>query len=276
MSEVTDVIIRFIREYFINPIRYHTGYNVINTLTYALILVVAVYYVLKLLEKMDITIDRKFIKALMPFMVVGGTSRALVDAGVYPDTFLFITPCIYITIFLLTFVSLVIVKTLADKKGIMFHKNLQKIGIVLASVNIVLIACNTQRPIALAYIFVPFFVFYFFIIWITKKLNINFLKNNEYILGAHIFDASTTFCGIFFYNYLEQHVVTSFFIDLFGPAVMFPLKIIFISVNLYLIELILPDKEIENLNIKNFLKLVIIVLGLGPGIRNMSTIIMAA
>lgn len=272
LSSVVDMLTK----YFVDPIRDHSGYNIVNTLTYGIILVVCVYGVLRLLDKLDVKIDKDFIFALLPFMVVGGTARALVDAEVYPDSFLLITPGIYFTIAVITLVSLVVAKAL-DSKGIAgFTRSLLCIGAIIATLNIILILATIERPVALIYIFGPFLGFYVPIYAISKRYP-SFLSGNEYILGAHIFDASTTFCGIQFYGYFEQHVLTGFFIDIFGPAVMFPLKIVFIAVSLYLIETIVPDEDgPDAIQIKNMLKLVIVVLGLGPGIRNMSSILMAA
>ncbi|MHC1598184.1 MAG: DUF63 family protein [Candidatus Methanofastidiosia archaeon] len=276
MTNPLDVIVNFIIKYFIDPIRHHTGYNVINTLTYAIILVIGVYYILKLLEKLDIKVNKKFTQALIPFMIFGGACRALVDASVYPDTFLLITPGIYFTITIITMTSLLLARTLSSRKDWEFERSLQYIGISLATINMALVILNIERAIAIAYILGFFALFYVPIIMASAKFPNSFLKGNEYIVGAHIFDASTTFCGIYFYGYVEQHVLTGFFIDIFGPFVMFPLKIVFITLSLYLLEWIVPESDIETLNIKNILKMVIIVLGLGPGIRNMSTILMGA
>lgn len=276
MVDIVDGIINFFTTYYVDPIRNHTGYNIVNTLTYALILVVGVYYVLRLLERMGITIDKKLIISLLPFMVIGGTARALVDAAVYPDTFLLITPGIYVTIAAFTLAALVASKAYAARKGTEYTRTLFAVGAVIAACNVVLVAANTTRPAGAAYIIGFFALFYIPVYYISKKYNTSFLGGNAYIIGAHIFDASTTFTGIQFYGYIEQHVLTGFFIDVFGPAVMFPLKIVFITLSLYLLEWIIPESETESLNIKNILKMVIVVLGMGPGVRNMCTILMGA
>jgi uncharacterized membrane protein len=276
MVDIFGEIVNFFTTYYVDPIRNHTGYNIVNTLTYALILVVGVYYVLKLLERMQITIDKEFIMSLLPFMVIGGTARALVDAEVYPDTFLLITPGIYVTIAAFTLAALVVAKAAAGWKGIEYTRILFGMGAVIAVINIALVALNTERPEAAAYIFGLFALFYVPVYYLSQRYPSSFAGGNAYIIGAHIFDASTTFTGIQFYGYVEQHVLTGFFIDVFGPFVMFPLKIVFIALSLYLLEWIIPESDTESLNIKNILKMVIVVLGMGPGIRNMCTILMGA
>jgi len=275
MAGFLDTISEFISKYFIDPITQHSGYNIINTVTYAIIFAIGTYFGIKFFEKIGIKIDKRLILSLLPFMIVGGTSRALVDAEVYPDTPLLITPGIYITIALATIATMIIMSVLHNRRGLDFHKGVFAVGSVLALVNLGLVAVNIERPEGLAYILVSFAVLYVPIKVISSRYD-TFLKGNEYIVGAHIFDAATTFTGIQFYGYIEQHVLTGYFIDVFGPVVMFPLKIIFITLSLYLLDWIIPEEDLNNLNIKNILKMVILILGLGPGIRNVCTIIMAA
>jgi len=275
MAAILDSILDFISKYFIEPITQHSGYNIVNTITYALIFAIGTYFGIKLFEKIKIDIDKKLILSLIPFMIVGGTSRALVDAEVYPDTPILITPGIYITIAAVTIATMVIMSLLHHRKGIEFHRNVFIVGSIMALANISLILYNIERVEGLVYIFGSFLVLYVPLKLISRRYD-SFLKGDEYVVGAHIFDAATTFTGMQFYGYIEQHVLTGYFIEIFSPMVMFPLKIIFITLSLYLLDWIIPEEDLRNLNIKNILKMVILILGLGPGIRNMCTIIMAA
>ena len=45
----------FFQQYFIDPVMQGTGYNIYNTLAYALILILAVFATYKLLKKMKIS-----------------------------------------------------------------------------------------------------------------------------------------------------------------------------------------------------------------------------
>jgi len=69
-----DIIRQFILKYYIDPIIYDTGYNPVNTLTFGILLGVILFGVLKLLEKLDIELDRQFILAVVPYVLVGGVS----------------------------------------------------------------------------------------------------------------------------------------------------------------------------------------------------------
>jgi len=182
----------------------------------------------------------------------------------------------YFTITVFTLGALGVSKLLERTRGVPYHKPLTIIGLVVAAVQIALVAFNIERPFAIVYILGLFAVFYVPLLFASSRYPASFLRGNEYIVGAHIFDAATTFTGIYFYNYVEQHVLTGFAIDIAGPAVMFPLKIVFITLSLYLLEWVAPETDPTTMNIKNLLKLVIVILGLAPGIRNMSTILMGA
>lgn len=73
----------FFEKYFVNPIKYNTGYNPVNTLTYAIILGIATILVYKGLKKLKIKIDNAFFRALVPYMIFGAFTRALTDASVF-------------------------------------------------------------------------------------------------------------------------------------------------------------------------------------------------
>jgi uncharacterized membrane protein len=74
------------------------AYNVVDTLSYALILVPSVILIYRVLERMKIKVDARFVLMLTPFLVLGGAARALEDAQYFgkPLTFAFISPIIYI------------------------------------------------------------------------------------------------------------------------------------------------------------------------------------
>ena len=85
-----------------------------------------------------------------------------------------------------------------------------------------------------------------------------------------MFDASTTFIAVECFNYYEQHVLPNALNRLFGTYLtVFPMKIIVVLSVLYII-----DQYIDDLTIKNLLKLTVFVLGLAPGLRNILTLIL--
>lgn len=74
------------------------AYNVVDTLAYALILVPAVLLIYRVLEKLKVRVDARFVFMLTPFLVLGGAARALEDAQYFhkPLVYGFISPIIYL------------------------------------------------------------------------------------------------------------------------------------------------------------------------------------
>ena len=113
----------FIYQYYINPIIYDTGYNPVNTITWAIILGLSLFGVVKLLDKLDITVDEIFIFAVSPYIFVGGSLRVVEDAGIVaaPLKYLLITPLIYFFIFFVCVAILILSKGLERVSRIKYY-----------------------------------------------------------------------------------------------------------------------------------------------------------
>ncbi len=267
-------LVDFFHKYFISPMQNYSGYNIVNTLTYGIILGIAVLFIFRLLKKLDIDISDGFTKALTPFIILGPTSRALVDAGVYPREYWSISPGIWITIGLSTLGLILIFKHILGKK---WKKPFVGIGSVLVAINIVLIVREGVNLVPFVEVLIFFILVYSLIfgftrldfdLWYMKKLS-NSIKANLMLFFAHIYDASTTFVGVDFHGYGEQHVLAGYLIELTGTAaVMYPLKLAFlIPVSLVLEEL--ASKDEVDVMLLNLVKLAVFTLGVGPGTRNL-------
>jgi uncharacterized membrane protein len=68
-------------DYFITPMLQNGWYNPINTITYAILLVIGVFVVFKLLRRMGLSIDRYFFLGILPFIFWGSSARVLKDAA---------------------------------------------------------------------------------------------------------------------------------------------------------------------------------------------------
>jgi uncharacterized membrane protein len=98
------------------------SYNVLNTLAYALILVPALLFIWRVLDRVKVRVDDRFLLMLTPFIVLGGAARALEDALYFkePAVFAFISPLIYVAegfLVLALVVSAAWVATTAAAKG---------------------------------------------------------------------------------------------------------------------------------------------------------------
>ena len=275
-----DFIKKFIYEHFVDA-----GYDIVNTVTYGLILGLSVFGIIKLINFLKIKIDRNFAAALIPFIFFGATTRVLSDAGFFagyasdmaltPFMFLYwvVAPGIFVTMFAITIGSLIfgILLEKISKLKIKYYIPMLLIGSVFAVHNLVFIIQNFENMDALikfSLFFTASIVFLFLIIKFIKFFDFLKFEKNYLIVSAHLFDATATFTGVQFFNYREMHVLPNFLIQKFGAWIMFPLKLVVVIAVIYLI-----DKSIEDETIRRLIKIVILILGLGPGIRDIGRMV---
>ncbi|MBU1135808.1 MAG: DUF63 family protein [Nanoarchaeota archaeon] len=281
-------------EWFVEPILSNGWYNPINTLTYSVILIAAVFLVYKMLKKMNIHIDKYFFIAIFPFIFWGSSTRVLKDAATagvlatpdlnafYSAPF-FVTPGSYIITFSLALVVLLaslLLQKLSHGK-LPYWKVMAVIGIALCALNVYLLPIMAFEGflivagLALFWTIVFFGLYYFFktntFRRFSDKIGLkqsSFKKlwsfQNTAILSGHFLDASATFIALSMFGYLEQHVVPRLLIGMMGPQAMFLLKFIIVLPTLWII-----DKYADDGDFKNFLKIVVFILGFAPGMRDL-------
>ncbi len=275
MNSLLEKASQAINEYYIDPILHDIGYNVVNTVTWAIILGICIFGVVKLLKKLDVKINDRFVASVIPFILAGSSLRVIEDSGTLesPLSYLFITPNIYFLVFFITVIFLLLAKWIHKiDKSKDFHKIFAYFGTGWFIVNIAILMHLENIELAWVPVFVlgaaSLIVYVIYILF--NKLNFPILNNrlNLAILWVHLLDASSTIAGIDFLGYYEKHVVPAYLIELTGTAfVMYPLKLfIFIPV-IYVLDREFNEDE-ESRTLKTFLKLVIIVLGLAPACRN--------
>ncbi|OGI12174.1 hypothetical protein A3K64_02465 [Candidatus Micrarchaeota archaeon RBG_16_36_9] len=256
----------FINDNFIAPLCHY--YTPIGTITYGLILILAVIGTFKLLKKLKVKIDKKLLIGILPFIVYGGWTRALRDygLGVYGQSKLFCSPPIYFFVFAITLISLLAGIIIERKmKKFSYEKVMLLIGILFLLYNASITHIVNIFAFSLVLLLAgSWFLLFFGIHKIKPKL---LSLENAGILSAHLLDASSTFTALTFFGFYEQHVLPNFLIDIFGPWIMFPLKIVVVWTVLWII-----DRSKEDLFFKRFLKIIILILGLPLGIRDFLTI----
>ncbi len=270
-SEIRDII----HKCYIDPIIGDTGYNIVNTITWALVLGVCIFGVQKVLQRLNIVIDRHFVIGVVCYVLFGSSLRVLEDAELFasPLKYLFVTPIIYFVVFFVTVISLALSLRIYRER---YYVAFSRVGLSLAAVNIcVLLWYEGITNPAEALLIVILTALITSAIYIaSRRMNIRFLSSrfNIAILGAHLFDASSTTVGVDLLNYYGKHVVENYLIGITGTgAVMYPLKLIVFIPVLYLIDSDFDDDELRDL-----LKLTILVLGLSPACRNTITILFGA
>ena len=275
MSPVIDKISQFISTYYIDPILYDEGYNIFNTITWALVLGVCIFGVMKLLNRMKVTIDEKFILSVIPFVLAGSSLRVIEDAGLFkpPMQYLFITPNIYFAVFAVTVLCLVVSKWIQKAGKVDDYRTAFAIlGILWTAVNVIVLLYveNIVRPTVPVLIVGAATVLTFLVYKISKYGGYELFssKLNLSIVFAHLLDASSTIVGIDMLGYYEKHVIPSYLIDLTGTAlVMYPLKLMIFVPVLYVLDTQFDEDE-ESRTLRTLVKMVIIILGLSPAFRN--------
>ncbi len=101
---IIDTLWQYIYKYYINGIVNDASYNPVDTVTYAILLGISLFGVYKLLVKLKVEIDTRFIIAVTPYILAGSSLRVLEDSGLFspPLMYLFITPIIYFVNFAVT------------------------------------------------------------------------------------------------------------------------------------------------------------------------------
>jgi len=262
----------FVNEYYINPILYDTGYNPINTITWAIILGLSLFGVVKLLDKLDITVDEVFIFAVSPYIFVGGSLRVIEDAGIVaaPLKFLLITPLIYFFIFFLCVAMLLLSVGLQRAVHINYYWPFAMIGVAWSGLNVWLLYTTATSFNAgiLTLILSVGVALSFFVYAIARLLNFALLKDrlNAFVLDGQLLDATATSFGLTFLPYAEKHVLPNFLIEATGTAfVMYPLKLAVTIPVLFIIDQYLKT---ESKNLTGLVKLAILTVGLAPAIRD--------
>jgi uncharacterized membrane protein len=258
-----------IEKYFLAPIRIEQGYNIVNTVVYALLTVGLLYLIFKIFKKYKIKIDYRLFISSIPFILLGSALRVFVDLSLIQRNFWTVSPGIYLFIsgiFLTTFS----ISYLLNKKK--YHIFSASFGVILLILEFVLFA----RSIVLENLTIFFgtvltiillaLAFYFVFLklnwkWITDKFAFS-------AFFAHLLDAVVTSMILTFVGGWEKHPLPRFFIERFGAFSFLPLKLFVIIPAIYVISTELKDKEL-----RNFLLIAIAVLGLAEGIRNIISLI---
>jgi uncharacterized membrane protein len=260
-------VYNWVYKYYVEPIIYDSGYNPVNTVTWAILLGICILGLIRIFKRLDLKMDEKLVLYTLPYVLAGSSLRVIEDAGLVtpPASYLLITPLIYFLVFFVTTASLILTRKILGEN---FHRVYATIGLLWTFVNLAALSTiGIQRPLVpVAVLFLGTFLTGIIYLLRVPLPQLNFLDNryNLAILYSHMLDASSTYIGVDWFGYYEKHVVPTYLIDLTGTAaIMYPLKLL---VLLPLLSII--DKYIEDKSLLNLTKLALIVLGLAPAIRN--------
>jgi len=270
----------FIYKYYIDPIRLGQPYNIVDTSTYAIILVISVFLVYRWLRRSGVALDEPFVIATMPFVVLGGLLRVVEDTGMIGSDlrFLLVTPLIFFVVFFVAAGALVLSRFL-EKKGLIPHflSFYRNTGIGAAVLVALLLAgfgltVTTIDPVVLAAILLLAAATSLAVMALLQLgFRWEYAKDPLYrlLIAGQMLDASATGYGISFgpLPYQEVHVVGSALIRWTGTSFsLFPLKLLVVIPAIYVLELYRRE---GNREFANLVLLAMIVVGLAPGVRDM-------
>ena len=252
----------FFDTYFVAPLLAGDApYNTYNTIVYAVVFALAVGWVYKLLQKLDVKIDRDFFIATLPYILLATVLRVLRDAGKLTSP-AFVSPLIYLLLFLVTFGALLLGLFVEKKKLTSYRNFMLGVGIVLLLVSGSMLEVAAMTPVMQIFFVTVIVSVFAYLVYVFRPDLLSGM--NFFILTAAVFDAASTFVGVEFYGYVEKHVVPNFFFGIAGgPWIMLPLKLAVVFLALYAIDHIEEDTFF-----KNFVKFAILCVTLGPGARN--------
>ncbi|RLG24252.1 hypothetical protein DRN85_07950, partial [Methanosarcinales archaeon] len=148
-----EVVKEFIDKYYTPGIVHDMPYNPVDTVTYALILCISIFPVLKLLQRMRVDVDRGFIRAIVPYILAGSTLRVIEDVFKYamkhtvfvppPWHYIMITPQIYLLVFIITAVLLVLSLKIGSILQCDWHRIFAYLGIAWFVINLALLLMTT-------------------------------------------------------------------------------------------------------------------------------------
>ncbi len=255
----------WIYKYYIEPIVMDSGYNPVNTITWAVLLCLSILLLVRLLRRMAIEVNDGLVVATLPYILAGSTLRVIEDAEILapPAKYLLITPLIYILVAMVAMTSLVL-----SWRAYRSLKPYAAAGVIWTGANLaLLLGGGVARPWILGVVALLGTGLTASIYFALTRFGQSFLQSrfNQMILYSHMLDASSTYIGVDWLGYREKHVVPNLMIDAAGTAlVMFPLKLAVILPILAIID----GSMREEGTAKSLTKLVLITLGLAPAVRN--------
>ncbi len=271
------MIREFIYKYYIDPIESGGAYTLVDTLTYALILILAVFLIYRWMQRAGLAFDRQLLFATLPWVVFGGLARVVEDTGMLaaPWRYLLITPLIFFVIFFYAVIVLYLCHRLLGERGVRVYG---MVGVVSAVVALALLlwhgATVSTIDLAVPAVIMGLAAVTTLALWALLRYGFRWEYASDRIyqvlIAGHMLDASATSYGIDLHplGYVEQHVVGGFLIEATGTGfAMFPLKLLVLIPGIFVLELY--RREESATSFWHLIVLAMIVVGLAPGVRDM-------
>ncbi len=241
------------------------GYTFLNTFIYSII-VVGVYFLLFSFFKNKIKIDIYFIRTIIPFLLIGSCLRIFEQENIINDSFVsFFIRVPGLLIFLFIFYMLFFLLFIKINKQ-KYNVYLEAFGYLLLFPLLLYLLINLKNYFSFFLIILITFFVCFILFIVFKKIFINDI--NKITLLAQTIDGVATTYGVIFYANLlkEVHVLSSLIISI-NPFLFLIIKI---KITIFIIYFI--DGCVANINLRTYIKTLLIIHGLLIGFRTLLTI----
>ncbi len=223
-----------------------------------------------------IKIDRKFLILISPYIIIGILIRLLADAGFFEKSqYWSITPGVYIVTILIGIVFTYLGVLTEKYLKIEYYVLPFLAGLAISVFLVYNLLPYIVRPERILYPIIISLLIILFVFVILKALKNKTLckAENLLIIFAHLLDGSATFVAYNYFKFDEEHLLPRYLISLAGnnAVIMIPLKLVVVLFVLYMIERwYIEEKDAgkQQKNIYTVIKILIFILGIGPGIRD--------
>lgn len=273
---IINMVNSWINLYFFDPLRYpanYPPYNIYNTAMFAIIGLVCALIIYKYFKSNKILFDNNLYRAIIPFVLLGLVIRVLVDAKTLPrmvliggfTVFPFVTPLIYILIFLILIFFLLLIRKIFGNER--YTTKLFYSGLILDFLFVSPLLFMIKNPISTVLIIGLTLIGSLIGYFVLKFIGINPTKLETFTLISQSLDGAATFIGVSIFGYSEQHVLGNAIFNFFGtPFAFFVLKLLFVIVAIKIVNNELNDEKYCELRV--FVLLMITIFGIGPGTRD--------
>ncbi len=272
-------------DYFVKPIVMHEGYNPVNTVTYAIIAVVAAFLIYKLFRKLGVEFNREFLVRVIPYILLGSTVRVVTDSittggmqaytglfkpvydvilasHIYDYSFVSTSPGIF---FVIGIFAIITMYYSYKSKNYDFGAKLAAALFILHLIVLLPLFTNIVFG-ALILILAAAIGAGYYGLKRTSTIPLHWL-----VVFSQALDGCATFVTLDLFNkstggtYVEQHVLANS-LAAFGGGTMLPFLILKVLLAAGIVWVLEREKDS---NEKNYIALLIIIFGLAPGVRDL-------
>ncbi|MFB6145342.1 MAG: DUF63 family protein [Candidatus Nanohaloarchaea archaeon] len=243
-----------------NGIVAHTGYNPVNTVTWALISALVLYTIYRVFRSKDVEFDAQTVLYSLPFILLGGILRFVEDTGQVPPklSILLITPVIYVLLALFYLGVLAIAEDYREKRDLF----LVSVGtlFLLPPTLYTLIYLKHHMMNAGLLLSVPIAIG--MLIPTYGLIRDSKIGNKTYYLAAfsQFFGGAVSMLSLS-NGYQQKQLLAQTATQYLGPVGILVVKTALVAIAFYVLM------DVEDEEVEGFVLLALVVIGLATGLR---------